>query len=215
MTSMPVGCPTPGAASQNHPADEIARELACSYPVVDLAADGYLTGADGRAVAAQMREPQLSAALRLGRCSGTNDTDSFYRREDEEASEWYGRREQTLARYCTPCPVAAACLELALRYPEEPQDLAVRGGAAEEEQLALGREEADRLAAAVICDRGPDEQRARRLDAAREVQTLARTRIGFSVPVKYRKQNHADTLAAAYRFKKLTAEHRRATGWAA
>ncbi|ATM24762.1 hypothetical protein SMD44_p10263 (plasmid) [Streptomyces alboflavus] len=215
MTSMAAGRPAQGAASQNHPADEIARELARSYPVVVLAADGYLTGPDGRSVAAQMREPELASALRLGRCSGTNDTDCFYRREDEETEEWHGRREQTIAQYCAGCPVAAACLELALRYPEEPQDLAVRGGAAEEDQLALRSEEADRLAAAVIRDHGPDEWRARRLDAAREVQTLARTCIGFSVPAKYRERNHVDTVAAARRLRKLTAEHRRATGWAA
>ncbi|MFJ8752306.1 WhiB family transcriptional regulator [Streptomyces sp. NPDC102441] len=216
MTSMTADRPAQGAADQIRLTDEIARELASSYPVAELAGGGYLAGRDGYAVAGQMREPQLGDAVRrFGRCSDTNDVNAFYRREEELGEEWRERRARTIAKYCAPCPVAAACLELALRYPEEPQDLAVRGGATEESQLARAAAETMRLSAARGRDRAPGEQRTERLTAAREVQTLARTHIGLSVEPKYRDKNHADTRAAAGRLKELQGQHRRATGWAA
>ncbi|MCX4682321.1 WhiB family transcriptional regulator [Streptomyces sp. NBC_01433] len=216
MTSMTAARPTQGATDQIRLTDDVARELASSYPVAELAGAGYLAGPDGHAVAGQMREPQLNDAVRqFGRCSDTNDVNAFYQREEEQDEEWRERRERTIAQYCAPCPIAAACLELALRYPEEPRDLAVRGGTTEESQLARVAAETMRLSAARGRDRAPGEQRAERLTAAREVQTLARTHIGLSVEPKYRNKNHADTRAAVSRLKELQGQHRRATGWAA
>ncbi|MGW1616414.1 WhiB family transcriptional regulator [Streptomyces sp. NPDC002285] len=217
MTSMTAGRPPEGATIQIPLTsdDDIAHELAGTCPTAALAADGYLTGPDGHAVAGQMRQPQLTEALLLGRCSNTNDVDAFYQRDQEPDEQWHGRRERTIATYCARCPISAACLELALRYPEAPQDLAVRGGIAEEDQLALAEAQSERLEAARAQDRAPSEQRAMRLEAARLVQGLARSHIGLSVKPKARHKNHTELRAAVSLLDRLRDDHRRATGWAA
>ncbi|MDX5563316.1 WhiB family transcriptional regulator [Streptomyces sp. ID05-04B] len=216
MTSMTAGRPTQGTTSRTTlPSDDIARELVSTHTPAALAETGYLSGPDGHAVASQMREHQLDEALLLGRCSTTNDVDAFYRRDEEPDEQWHARREDTIAKYCARCPIAAACLELALRYPEAPQDLAVRGGATEEDQLALADTEAERLAAARARDRAPYEQRTMRLHAARQVLGLAQTLIGLSVKPEARNKNHAELRAAVSELKQLRSDHRRATGWAA
>ncbi|MET9394685.1 WhiB family transcriptional regulator [Streptomyces sp. NPDC048219] len=216
MTSMTAGRPTQGTTSRiTLTSDDITRELVSTHTPAALAESGYLTGPDGHAVAGQMREHQLDEALLLGRCSTTNDVDAFYRRDEELDEQWHARRDDTIAKYCARCPIAAACLELALRYPEAPQDLAVRGGITEEDQLALADMEAERLAAARERDRAPYEQRTMRLHAARQVLGLARSHIGLSVKPEYRNKNHAELSAAVSKLEQLRKNHRRATGWAA
>ncbi|WP_190044202.1 WhiB family transcriptional regulator [Streptomyces filamentosus] len=216
MTSMTAGRPTQGTTSRiTLTSDDITRELVSTHTPAALAEAGYLTGPDGHAVAGQMREHQLDEALLLGRCSTTNDVDAFYRRDEEPDEQWHARREATIAKYCARCPIAAACLELALRYPEAPQDLAVRGGVTEEDQLALADTEAERLAAARARDRAPYEQQTMRLHAARQVLGLAQTLIGLSVKPKARNKNHAELRVAVSELEPLRSDHRRATGWAA
>ncbi|MFE9137837.1 WhiB family transcriptional regulator [Streptomyces sp. NPDC007355] len=216
MTSMTAGRPTQGTTSRiTLTSDDITRELVSTHTPAALAEAGYLTGPDGRAVACRMREHQLDEALLFGRCSTTNDVDAFYRRDEEPDEQWHARREDTIARYCARCPIAAACLELALRYPEAPQDLAVRGGVTEEKQLALADTEAKRLAAARARDRAPYEQWAMRLHAARQVLGLARSYIGLSVKPEDRNKNHAELRTAVSELERLRSDHRRATGWAA
>ncbi|MGW1496145.1 WhiB family transcriptional regulator [Streptomyces sp. NPDC002402] len=195
--------------------DEMSRALADTPAVAALADGGYLTGPDGQAVASQLREPQLRDALLLGRCSGTNDVNAFYQRDEEPAEEWMMRRERTIARYCGPCPVAAACLELALRYPEHPGDLAVRGGTTEEMQLTLGKADHERLAKACALDARPAEERTERLRAAREVARLTQSHIGLSVKPHVREANHTELKAAVAHRERLQGEYRRVTGWAA
>jgi hypothetical protein len=216
MTSMTAGRLTQGTTSRiTLTRDDIARELVSTHTPAALAETGYLTGPDGHAVVGQMREHQLDEALLLGRCSTTNDVNAFYRRDEEPDEQWHARREDTIAKYCARCPIAAACLELALRYPEAPQDLAVRVGATEEDQLALADTEAERLAAARARDRAPHEQRTMRLHAARQVLGLAQSHIGLSVKPEARKKNHAQLRAAVSKLEQLRSDHRRATGWAA
>ncbi|MEU2354542.1 WhiB family transcriptional regulator [Streptomyces misionensis] len=216
MTSMTAGRPTQGATSRiTLTSDDVARELVSTHTPAALAETGYLPGRDEHAVASQMREHQLDEALLLGRCSTTNDVDAFYRRDEEPDEQWHARREDTIAKYCARCPIAAACLELALRYPEAPQDLAVRGGITEEDQLALVDMEAERLAAARARDRAPYEQRTMRLHAARQVLGLAQSHIGLSIKPEARDKNHAELRAAVSELEQLRSDHRRATGWAA
>ncbi|WP_330351899.1 WhiB family transcriptional regulator [Streptomyces sp. NBC_00582] len=208
MTSMTADFPPQDAT-------EIGSALAETYSVAALANGGYLAGPDGQTVASQMREPQLREALLLGRCGGTNDVNAFYQRDEEPAEEWMTRRECTIAQYCAPCPVAAACLELALRYPEHPRDLAVRGGTTEEMQLTLGKADHERLAKACALDARPAEQRVERLRAAREVKRLTQSHIGLSVKPDVRKTNHTELKAAVAHHERLQGEYRRVTGWAA
>ncbi|MET7604917.1 WhiB family transcriptional regulator [Streptomyces avermitilis] len=209
MTSMTADFPPQDTT------DEIGRALADTYSVAALAGGGYLTGPDGQAVASQLREPQLRDALLLGRCGGTNDVNAFYQRDEEPAEEWMTRRERTIAQYCAPCPVAAACLELALRYPGHPRDLAVRGGTTEEMQLTLGKAGHERLARACALDARPAEQRVERLRAAHEVTRLTQSHIGLSVKPDVRKTNHTELKAALAHHERLQGEYRRVTGWAA
>ncbi|MFZ3491650.1 WhiB family transcriptional regulator [Streptomyces sp. 5.8] len=194
---------------------EIATALAGMYSVAALADGGYLSGPDGRLIAGQMREPRLSEALLLGRCSGTKDVDAFQQADDEPTDEWQRRRESTIARYCAPCPVVAACLELALRYPEHPRDLMVRGGATEEDQLALGKAHRERLAKAEALDARPAEQRSKRLCAAREVTKLAQSYMRLSLKPEVRNATDTALRAAASDYQTLTRERRLVTGWTA
>ncbi|MFJ6438238.1 WhiB family transcriptional regulator [Streptomyces sp. NPDC091416] len=216
MTSMTADRPPLGATGHIPPtADDIARALVGTHSPAALAGTGYLTGPDGHTTAGQMREHQLSEALLLGSCSTTNDVDAFYRRDQEPDEEWHARRDDTIAKYCARCPIAAACLELALRYPEAPEDLAVRGGVSEENQLARADTEADRLDAARAQDLAPSAQRAKRMDAALQVLELARSHIGLSVKPEDRTKNHAKLRTAVSELDQLRTDHRRATGWAA
>ncbi|MFE9679139.1 hypothetical protein ACFYO5_34335 [Streptomyces sp. NPDC006259] len=194
---------------------EISRVLADTPSAAELADGGYLTGPEGQAVASQMRESQLREALLLGRCGGTNDVNAFYQLNEEPAEEWMTRRELTIAQYCAPCPIAAACLELALRYPEHPRDLAVRGGTTEEMQLTLSKADHERLAKACALDARPAEQRVERLRPAREVKRLTQSHIGLSVKPDVLKTNHTELKAAVAHHERLQGEYRRVTGWAA
>jgi hypothetical protein len=68
--------------------------------------------------------------------------DAFFRRDDEGRESWEGRERLALA-LCADCPIQAACLEDALRFPAVEQH-GVQGGLTSDERRAEIRNRARR-----------------------------------------------------------------------
>ncbi|NUU20907.1 MAG: hypothetical protein HOV68_05235 [Streptomycetaceae bacterium] len=171
--------------------------------VHELAA-GNLTGPIGHAVARLMREPGLRLATRLyGECAGA-PLEDFYQGDNEAGADWSARRKAAIDEYCTPCPVRAACAELAFR---EKNTHGVHGGLTEEALTVLVKVQHLRLEAARDADKAAIHGRQRRMDTAAEVLKLA-LRIS-----KYPQQQAEAVRAAAQRRDALRADHRARTGW--
>ncbi|WP_328541091.1 WhiB family transcriptional regulator [Streptomyces sp. NBC_00344] len=109
------------------------------------------------------RRAVLQAAVDAGaRCAGT-DPDKFFRADGETYIEWQARRAEAI-RFCSGCPMRAACEELALRDGDgdAQADEMVRAGLTGQELAAVRAAQAERLTAVVDADRDTE---GRQLDA--------------------------------------------------
>ncbi|MFI6728733.1 WhiB family transcriptional regulator [Streptomyces atratus] len=100
------------------------------------------------------RRAVLQAAVDTdARCTGM-DPDLWFRGDNEAQITWQARRAGAI-RFCTGCPVRAACAELALRDGDGNTrvDDMVRGGLSGRELAAARTAQAGRLTAAAAADR--------------------------------------------------------------
>ncbi|MFI5986781.1 WhiB family transcriptional regulator [Streptomyces sp. NPDC051555] len=208
-----IMAPHPPARSRDRETTEadIAQYVADTEPLDVLVTGGYLTGTDGRLVARKLRAPQLHQALALSVCNAVQpDVEDFYQEDDEPDTDWRQRGARTVRDHCTVCPVRAACAELALRD----NDIAgIRGGLLPEELDRRQQAETTTLANACAEDDRAAKEQWDRIDAAAEVQRLARQYVGGSVPVAKREDNRLKTGKALRRRDALVTAHRLTTGW--
>lgn len=211
MNAMVSARPTARAQLPDQGETNIAQYVASAETIDALAAGGYLVGRDGHFIARELRAPQLRRALMRSVCYAIRpDVYAFYQEDGEPAADWRRRRTRTVRSHCSVCPVRAACAELALR---DGDTQGVRGGLAPEKLQRRLLKEAPRLEQARTWDQSAALRRQKRIEAAAEVQRLARQYLAGSVRADKREKNRKAIGEAVRRRDQLIAEHRLAAGW--
>ncbi|MEU9744854.1 WhiB family transcriptional regulator [Streptomyces niveus] len=211
MNAMMTAHPPARAQLPDQGETDIAQYVASAETIDALAAGGYLVGRDGHLIARELRAPQLRRALMHSVCYAIQpEVDDFYQEDGEPAADWRRRRTRTVRSHCSVCPVSAACAELALR---DGDTQGVRGGLAPEKLQRRLLKEAPRLEQARARDQSAALRRQKRIEAAAEVQRLARQYLAGSVRADKREKNREAIGEAVRRRDQLVAEHRLAAGW--
>ena len=205
MTTATAPTPTTDRTDEVEIAEFLAQDS-----VEALAHGGYLAGHDGNLIVRQLRRPQLRKALEHSICyTARPDPDAFYRKFNEDRSDWHRRRAQSIRDQCALCPFRAACAELALR---EEDAHGVHGGLSEEKLAARLTSQKPRLEQARAADTQAVRAQADRLKAAADVQRIALMYLG-STAAETRAKNNDAVRAAVQRRDTLVAAHRLTSGW--
>ncbi|MFF3127850.1 WhiB family transcriptional regulator [Streptomyces sp. NPDC057908] len=164
------------------------------------------------------RRAVLQSAIDAGARCATADPDLWFRTDNEPDTEWHARRDQAI-RFCTGCPVRAACEELALRNGDGNQDTdeMVRAGLTGQELAAVRSHQEQRLAAAVAADQDTDGRHMRDLTVLvqNEVISSPDKRQGRArlAPARVQtEQNHLVQMLTA-RINEIRTARRARAGW--
>jgi hypothetical protein len=153
----------------------------------------------------QLGRPKLTALMeRRASCKGEG-TELFYAADGEPHFDGELRRQHVIYTWCSSCPVAAACLERALRDKDSG---GIHGGLTEQEQRDEARVHAQRLALARTNDARVATEESAYLRAARRA-----ARTGAFTKASPRSIERARN--AATELSELRADRRARTGWTA